>query len=80
MKPYECKICGHEKLSWEDWWLLGFRNSMGAVIAKWDDELAQEGTVNHLCSPNCAAIWTSRQAEEMTQRNLPPKEQPVSHI
>lgn len=66
--PYTCDVCGRAKQETNHWFLcqrfyaaalLGKARLSALKIAAWDNTLAREDAIVHLCGESCAAIHLS---------------------
>jgi len=64
-----CDVCGKSRGEVNHWYLRipstvwrepGRPNPLAFVLAEWDDEIAREPGVGHLCGAGCAATALSR--------------------
>lgn len=70
LNPFQCDICNTPKQATNHWW-LGYlvkndQNSpVAAAIELWNDFLADQAPVAHLCGIECAQKWLTQQLDKL---------------
>jgi hypothetical protein len=52
-RPFRCDVCGKQKGSTNRWWMIVSRESLN--LAPFDDLIAEEDGVKHLCGESCVS-------------------------
>lgn len=61
LRTYTCEVCGAPKNPGDEGWYLAFENEWGdnLEILAWDDELAAQNGMMHLCGGGHLQRWVS---------------------
>jgi len=70
---YSCTICRNPR-SLSNNWILGTVRKLGGriwvAVRPWDDKIARQRGVSHLCGVNCMVRWASREFEGLAAAGL----------
>jgi hypothetical protein len=69
--PYRCDYCERPKEASNHWWLHPI--SKFFVLEPWDSKLADEPTMEHICSEQCAVKALSKWMATTPQRSADPQ-------
>ena len=68
---FACDMCGKEKRKTNHWFLAYLAAGQGLVVGQWNDDVATDADVLHLCGNNCVHKLVERYLE--TGSTEPPR-------